>query len=143
MQACVHSSTKFYRALSADPASFVWGILDHKTNWTCLRESERYHVALFDSHRNGYNSTPGGEGCRMEPVTYIDVDGVAIKRYPLSTKGQNEGQDIKAGIAEGASNIPSVALAEYRAGRVFINREQYRQRKVRREEKRKAKRKAS
>ena len=84
LQACVHSDTKFYRALAKNPELFVWGILDRASDWTELRALERYHVAMFNSYRAGYNSTPGGEGCRMEPTVYQDADGTMVSRYPAS-----------------------------------------------------------
>lgn len=38
-----------------------------KCGSTLLNEREKYYISYFDSYRNGYNSTEGGQG-RVKPL---------------------------------------------------------------------------
>jgi len=55
---------KFYRAVRKYGwDNFVYGIIDDY-NDEILNEQEIFYIDKYDTYRNGYNSTIGGEGCR-------------------------------------------------------------------------------
>jgi len=55
---------KFYRAVRKYGwDNFVYGIIDDY-NDEILNEQEIFYIDKYDTYRNGYNSTLGGEGCR-------------------------------------------------------------------------------
>ena len=49
-----------------------------------LEEKEIYYIQMYGSFINGYNQTPGGEGCcaQRKPVYQYDLDGNFIAVYP-------------------------------------------------------------
>lgn len=64
-----YSSTKFDRArMKHRPENFIYEIIYE--DWfdtaedakNVLNELEKYYIQLYDSFKNGYNATPGGEG---------------------------------------------------------------------------------
>lgn len=58
---------KFYRALRKYKESdFIWEIIDTSSNYEDLKEMETAWIYHYDSFKNGYNSTLGGEGLIWE-----------------------------------------------------------------------------
>ena len=67
-----------------------------------LNEKETYYISLFDSYKNGYNQSPGGDnfpgherpkgkGCKnSKPVCQISLDGQLIKIWDCATDASNE-----------------------------------------------------
>lgn len=55
---------KFYRAVRKYGwNNFIYGIIDYY-NGGILNEQEVYYIETYDTYKNGYNSTLGGEGMR-------------------------------------------------------------------------------
>jgi group I intron endonuclease len=55
---------KFYRAVRKYGwDNFIYGIIDYY-HYENLNEQEIYYVETYDTYKNGYNSTLGGEGMR-------------------------------------------------------------------------------
>ena len=50
-----------------------------------LNEKEQYWIAFYNSYKNGYNETPGGEGSYMsgkkKSVAQYDLEGNFIAKY--------------------------------------------------------------
>lgn len=42
--------------------SFEWSVIEHVKNYDDLDEREIYWISFYDSYKNGYNSTLGGQG---------------------------------------------------------------------------------
>ncbi len=55
-------NTKFYNALHSE--EFVWKVLKSEINEDLLDKEEIQFIELYDSYRNGLNSTIGGDGSR-------------------------------------------------------------------------------
>ena len=67
-----------------------------------LNEKETYYISLFDSYKNGYNQSPGGDnfpgherpkgkGCKnSKPVCQIGLDGQLIKIWDCATDASRE-----------------------------------------------------
>ena len=63
----VNTDTKFQRAIRKwGVGAFLWVILEQGIPMDDLPQREEAWVAIYDSYRNGYNSTPGGEVSPMK-----------------------------------------------------------------------------
>ena len=63
--------TKFYRAIKKYGSENFYIELIEKVSYEALDEKEIYWISYFDSYKNGYNSTLGGQGVRE-----IDYHGI-------------------------------------------------------------------
>lgn len=85
---------------------FTFEILE-ECNKEELNEKERYWIAYYNSYKNGYNETPGGEGSpasgKRKAVIQYDLDGnfIAIHNSILDA-------EKNLGIKPKASNITGV-----------------------------------
>ena len=58
-----NSRSKFYNALRKYPEKFEWEILEESIKTKDeVKKREIYFISEFDSYKNGYNSTKGGDG---------------------------------------------------------------------------------
>jgi len=64
---------KFYNALNKYLGQEIWETIDYTSNWDKLCQLEQFYINKFDSCKNGYNSTSGGEG------NYNPCDEIRIK----------------------------------------------------------------
>lgn len=58
---CIRRDYKFYRSLRNLNNQFIWGIIE-ECEKSKLYEREKYWIEYYNSYKNGYNSTLGGEG---------------------------------------------------------------------------------
>ena len=72
-----------------------------------LNEKEQYWIAFYNSYKNGYNETPGGEGNytsgKRKPVAQYDLEGNFIAAYDSELDAERV-----LGIKPKASNISRV-----------------------------------
>lgn len=52
-----HNAIRKYK-----PENINWEIIDYANKWSELCDLEKNHIKLYDSYKNGYNLTLGGEG---------------------------------------------------------------------------------
>ena len=73
----------------------VTKVLDIADSKDELNEKEMYYIKLYDSHRNGFNMSDGGDspkgkGCQNSKSVYqIDLDGKIIKLWDSATEASN------------------------------------------------------
>lgn len=53
---------KFYKALRKYGSKVIWETIDTASTWNEACNKEKLHIQKYDSFKNGYNSTLGGEG---------------------------------------------------------------------------------
>ncbi len=58
----INKKTKFYNALKKYSGSEIWEHFCSPFSWKDACRLEKYFIQYFDSYKNGYNSTLGGEG---------------------------------------------------------------------------------
>lgn len=63
---CVSEKTKFYRSLNKNIDKFRYEIIDRANTILDLALKEIYWIDYFDSYKNGYNSTRGGDGLNQD-----------------------------------------------------------------------------
>ena len=79
---------KFYKAINdIGIDNFYCEILEDNILEEKLEEKEVYYISLYDSFKNGYNSTPGGKG-GMIITSKLDEENI-INEY-LKGKSSNE-----------------------------------------------------
>lgn len=93
--------TKFYRALRKYGDDFIWKEICHGNNEEELSKLEKKFILQFDSFKNGYNSTLGGEG--------------ACGRK-CSEKTKRRLSDVNRGIKRNFSDEHRESLSKSRAG---------------------------
>lgn len=57
------SKLPFHRALNKYKDAMIWEIIDTASTIEELKQKEIYYINKYDSFKNGYNRTMGGEGC--------------------------------------------------------------------------------
>lgn len=78
--------TKFHRALSAyGKNNFKWSILE-ECDRDKLNEREIYWISVYDSFKNGYNMTSGGDGAERKAISQYDLQGNYIRDYGSITE---------------------------------------------------------
>ena len=64
---------KFYKAIQEyGNENFYYEILEDHIPLNELNEKEIYYISLYDSYKNGYNSTPGGDGRQINKIDDIN-----------------------------------------------------------------------
>ena len=71
------SSPKFYNAILAEPdgfEGFTHEVLQRNISEAEIDELEKYYITLYDSIKNGYNISPGGNDHTYTSVTIYQLD---------------------------------------------------------------------
>lgn len=89
------STTRFHNALRKYGwEDFVWEFLEQCENREMLCEREVYWISFYDTFKNGYNLTVGGDGniCPSEET---------LKKQSISRKGRKFSDEWKKAISDG------------------------------------------
>jgi hypothetical protein len=78
---CVISNTKFYKALNNNIEKFHYEIIDRAETILDLALREIYWIDNFDSYRNGYNSTRGGDGLNQDLSKFTEGEIASLKNF--------------------------------------------------------------
>lgn len=88
------SQTNFHRALlKYDKVNFIWEQIAKVNDKNTLNELEQFYISKFDSYKNGYNMTIGGDGGDT-----ISTKSIEQKKNQGAKKGNipwNKGIDMK------------------------------------------------
>jgi len=86
---------KFYRAVRKYGwENFIYGVID-EFNENVLNEREIFYIEKYDSFKNGYNSTSGGEGLRGYKFTQETRELLSKLK---KGKPINHGKSVSAGL---------------------------------------------
>ena len=105
----------FHRALKKHLfSSFKWEILERCDNKIELDDMEYHYIMRFDSYKNGYNQTLGGEGscgriCTDSTKEKISKGKIGI---PLSKEHKAVLSKIRRGVKKSPEHIRKVAYAK-------------------------------
>ena len=97
---------KFYKAVQEyGNENFYYEILEDHIPLNELNEKEIYYISLYDSYKNGYNSTPGGDGRQINKIDDINY----IKKR--LSEGEN-GTDIAKELNVSVATVKRAILSE-------------------------------
>lgn len=91
---CGNNNTKFYKALIGNIEKFTYEIIDRADTILDLAFREIYWIDHFNSYRDGYNSTRGGDGLNQDLTQFSESDILQLKQlYSISMSAFNN--DVK------------------------------------------------
>ena len=86
--------TKFYIALRENIAKFRYEVIDYADKIIDLAFKEIYWIDYYNSYKNGYNSTRGGDGLNQD-LTKFTEDEILQLKLLFSISMSNYNNDIK------------------------------------------------
>lgn len=87
---CNNTHTKFYVALRNNISLFNYEIIDKADRILDLALKEIYWIDFYDSYKNGYNSTRGGDGLNYDLTQFTEEEIGQLKRvYSLTMSDYN------------------------------------------------------
>ncbi len=105
---CTKIDTKFYMALRQDIGMFDYEIIDRAERILDLALKEIYWIDFYDSYRNGYNSTKGGDGMNYDLSQYTEEEIQQLKRvYSLAMADYNNNRKWKDKTEEERKELTS------------------------------------
>lgn len=78
---CEISDTKFYLSLRNNINNFSYEIIDRADKILDLALREIYWIDYYDSYKNGYNSTRGGDGLNQDLSLFSDEEVAELKKF--------------------------------------------------------------
>ncbi|MED4676797.1 GIY-YIG nuclease family protein [Bacillus nitratireducens] len=91
-----HYDCKFYKAIRKFSwNSFKWEIIDRADSKEELEEKEKFWIFFYDSFKNGYNMTLGGEGS----------SGIVGEKHGQAKLTGEDVRKIKAALTKGVSQL--------------------------------------
>lgn len=89
-----HYNCKFYRSIRKHGWDiFKWEIIDNADTEQELKDKERYWISFYDSFRNGYNMTLGGDG----------TSGIMGEKHGQAKLTEDDVKRIKIALINGIS----------------------------------------
>lgn len=78
---CEKANTKFYKALREDFSKFYYEIIDRADTILDLALKEIYWIDYYNSYKNGYNSTRGGDGLNQDLSKFSENEIKDLKKF--------------------------------------------------------------
>ncbi len=98
---CTLCDTKFYTALRDNIEKFTYEIIDRENSILDLALKEIYWIDFYDSYKNGYNSTRGGDGLNQDLSQLTEDEINQLRRvYSLTMTDYNNNNKWKDKTAD-------------------------------------------
>lgn len=105
------SDVKFHRAIRKYGADkFIWSVIDTADTAESLNEKEVYWIAFYNSFKDGYNSTGGGDGVgsgENHPMYGKEHTEEARKKISATHKGRKLTEEHKRNIKKSVKKTMS------------------------------------
>lgn len=87
---CALKDTKFYTALRKDIGKFSYEVIDRAEKIVDLVFKEIYWIDYYNSYKNGYNSTRGGDGLNQDLSQFSEIEIQQLKQlYSMTMTNYN------------------------------------------------------
>ena len=105
---CTKIDTKFYIAFRQGMDMFEYTIIDRAERILDLALKEIYWIDFYDSYKNGYNSTKGGDGMNYDLSQYTEEEIQQLKRvYSLAMTEYNNNEKWKDTTVDDRKDLTS------------------------------------